>query len=294
MRAALLAALALAGCAPQPAQREASVLPTVVSLNPCTDAVLAEIAAPGQMLAISHYSHDPRATSMDIRTAHRFAATGGTVEEVLALDPDIVVAGSFLPPATRAAFDDLGIRVETFGIAATVEESADQVERLADAVGRPAAGKALAARIARAAEPVAAAKPVSTVLWQPGGIVPGEGALVSDLLRRAGFVSHSAARGYGQADHLSLEQVLADPPELLLVAGDTPAQRHPALRELDRTRAERFDPALLYCGGPTIERAMGRLREIRTSLSPLKGRDLGPQAERQTARGPRLRGGSVL
>ena len=55
-------------------------------LNPCTDAILAEVAAPGQLLAISHYSKDPRASSMEAAVAARFAATGGTVEEVLALD----------------------------------------------------------------------------------------------------------------------------------------------------------------------------------------------------------------
>ena len=75
----------------------------MVSLNPCTDAVLAQVADPGQLLAISHYSLDPRATSMELAAARRFAATGGTVEEVLALEPDIVVTGSFLPPATVQA-----------------------------------------------------------------------------------------------------------------------------------------------------------------------------------------------
>lgn len=264
MRAGVLAALALAGCTAEPAPRAGTGLLTVVSLNPCTDAVLARIAAPGQVLAISHYSHDPRGTSMDLAQARRFPATGGTVEEVLALDPDVVVASSFIHPATRAALEDLGVRVETFGIAATVEDSLAQVEAIGAAIGRAEAGRELARDVARDVKAASVAAPsVSTVLWQPGGIVPGEGALVSDLLRRAGFASHSAARGLGQADFLPLEQVVADPPELLLVAGDSPAQRHPVLAEVRGMRIERFDPSLLYCGGPTIPRAMARLREVR-------------------------------
>src|SRR4029079_4978164 len=84
--------LLLAACAQPPPH--ASLHPTIVSLNPCTDAILAEVADPEQILAISYYSHDPRATSMPLAEARKFRATGGTVEEVLALDPDVVEAGA--------------------------------------------------------------------------------------------------------------------------------------------------------------------------------------------------------
>ena len=82
------------------------------------------------------------------------------------------------------------------GIAATVEESQDQVRQLAAAVGEPERGEALARRIGHAAarlERAQAATPVPTILWQPGGIVPGEATLVADLMRRAGLASHTAA-----------------------------------------------------------------------------------------------------
>ena len=89
---AFLAALLLPSCAGPPEQVEHRQHPAIVSLNPCTDAILAEVADPAQILAISHYSHDPQATSMDLAAALRFRATGGTVEEVLALAPDIARA----------------------------------------------------------------------------------------------------------------------------------------------------------------------------------------------------------
>ena len=122
----MLAACAGGGAGAPPPERA----PTIVSLNPCTDAILAEVAAPGQLLAISHYSKDPRASSMEAAVAARFAATGGTVEEVLALDPDVVVAGSFLAPATRAALAELGMEVVTFDIAADVAASKQQIRDL--------------------------------------------------------------------------------------------------------------------------------------------------------------------
>ena len=69
------ASLTLAACAAPP-PRLATDHPTIVSLNPCADAILAEVADPAQLLAISHYSHDPRATSMPLAQARRFRATG--------------------------------------------------------------------------------------------------------------------------------------------------------------------------------------------------------------------------
>jgi iron complex transport system substrate-binding protein len=272
VKALLAACLALAGGAAPPAGGAASALPTIVSLNPCTDAILAEVADPGQVLAVSHYSHDPRATSMPLAQAQRFAATGGTVEEVLALDPDLVVGSSYMAPATRAALDRLGLRVETVGIASTVADSIAQVRRLAALAGHPARGEALVRRIEAATATARAAAQaegpaVSAVLWQPDGIVPGEGALVSELMVHAGLANHSAARGMGQAEYLSLERLLADPPRVLLVAGSERGQQHPALAALPDLQRARFDPTLLYCGGPTIVRAVGRLAEIRAAVS---------------------------
>lgn len=263
-------ALLLAACAGEgPARVAGDGPPTIVSLNPCTDAVLAEVSAPGQLLAISHYSKDPRASSIEPAMAARFAATGGTVEEVLALDPDVVVAGSFLAPDSRAALERLGIEVATFGIAGSVAESEAQVRALAALAGRAEAGEVLVARIekalAEAAPPPGA--PLGVLLWQPGGIVAGEQALVSDLLARTGLANLAPARGLAQADYVALEDIVAAPPQVLLVAGGEVGQQHPVLDRLPQMRREAFDTSLLYCGGPTIIRAARRLAEIRRAAS---------------------------
>lgn len=280
-------ALALVGCAGQLPPTEPLDRPTIVSLNPCTDAILAEVADPDQLLAVSHYSHDPRATSMDLGKARTFRATGGTVEEVLALDPDMVVGSSFMAPATRAAFGDLGLRVETVGIASSVAENEGQVRRLAALAGHPERGEALVARIEAALLAAqSTGEPVPAILWQPDGIVPGEGALATELMRRTGFASHSAARGLGQADYLSLERLLVDPPQVLLVAGSERGQHHPALSALPDMRRARFAPALLYCGGPTIIRAAERLAAIRREKPLLFSGGVGVGNVRRVAQPP--------
>jgi iron complex transport system substrate-binding protein len=246
--------------------------PTIVSLNPCTDAILAEVVDPGQLLAISSYSHNPASSSMDPAVAARFPATNGTVEEVFALQPDLVIDGNYTAPATKTALTRLGLRLEQLPIAPTADASLAQVRHLAALAGHPERGEMLVRRIEAALAAAASpGPPVSAVVWQSGGIVAGQGTLIDDLLRRTGFINLATARGLGQAEMLPLEVMLAEPPRVIFAAGNARANedrllRHPALAGLSSTTRARLDPALLWCGGPTIVRAAERLAVVRRSL----------------------------
>lgn len=270
---AALLPLMLAACVPGAAREGPSPAgPRIVSMNPCTDAILAEVADPAQVLALSAFSRDPASSSMDTGLARRFPAVSGSLEEVVALRPDIVVSGNFHGPATVNAFRRLGIRLVQFPIAGTVEESRAQVRQMAALTGQPGRGEALVARIDTAlamAAPPPGARPVAALVWQSGGIVPGEGTLIADLLRRTGFANAAAMRGLGQADFLPLERVMADPPAVILAAGGHSGEDrmldHPALQRLPATRRAAFSSSLLWCGGPTIIPAAARLAQVRAA-----------------------------
>ncbi|MEL6486666.1 MAG: ABC transporter substrate-binding protein [Pseudomonadota bacterium] len=272
-----LAVIALSGaCAP--ASRDAPdaepAQTTFVSLNPCLDAILVEVAEPEQILAISHYSHQPGGSRMEPGIAARFAFTGGTAEEIIALQPDIVLASTFLPPATKAALERAGLRIETFDSPKTLDQSAVQIERMADLVGTDQPAKDVSA--AMLSGPIYTVMPdhidaepgpdPSVLLWQAGQIVAGQETLIAQLIKEAGFTNHVEALGLGQADHVTLEQVLTRPPDLLLVAGDSLGQQHPALSQLEGTRVHFFDPSLFYCGGPSVADARDDLFHLRLSF----------------------------
>jgi iron complex transport system substrate-binding protein len=262
--AALLAVLcALAACAPAaPTPASGPAHPTIVSLNPCLDAILVAVAPPAQVLALSHYSRDPGSSSIPARVAARYGVTGGTAEEVIAARPDLVMASIYLPEPTRAALERAGLKVATFDSPKTLEESLAQVREVARLAGRIPQGEALSRRIAASSPPVG--RRVDALLWQPGEIVAGENTLIAQLLREEGFASNAARRGLKQADAVHLETILADPPAVLLIAGDAAGQRHPLLRDaFKHMLVAGFDPSLIYCGGPTIPKARARLRQIR-------------------------------
>lgn len=280
-RGVLMALLLLGGCSaaadpvtPRPSQEEQAA-PRIVSINPCTDAILAELADPQQILAISHYSHDPRASSLPMKVARRWPSTKGSVEEVLALRPDMVIAGAHVGPATVDALHRLGIRLEQVPVANSVADSHRQIRHLARLVGHPARGEAMIRRIdaaLAAAAPAEDAKPVPALIWLGGGLVPGQGTLADELMQRTGLDNASARHGLAQWDVLGLERLVARPPRLLLSTAAGPSQDdrmlgHPALASLsgEMTIAE-FPQVLLYCAGPTIASAASRMADARRQV----------------------------
>ena len=265
--AAFAAALAL------PAVAAGAPLPRIVSINPCIDAVLMRVADATQIAGISQYSLDPAASSIPPGVARRFRATSGTAEEVVALDPEVVLAGGHVSPSTSDALARLGVRLVTYDVPTTIAQSIAQVRAIAAVAGHPARGEALVAEIEAA---LVAARPsggerVPALIWAGGGLVPGAATLPDDLLRVAGFTNLSATYGLRQWDVLPLEYLVARPPRVLFATTGTRERllSHPVLKRLGGRIAVRAFPArLLYCGGPAMVEALRTLGAARSSLLP--------------------------
>ncbi|MEO7690214.1 MAG: ABC transporter substrate-binding protein [Sphingomonas sp.] len=278
MRLALPLALLLAGCsAPVKPHAGGGAPLRIVSTNPCADAMLVELVPPGRIAAISHYSQDPAATSMPLEVANRFATTAGTAEEVIALDPDLVLTSSFTPASTRNAYDRAGLKTLLLDSPTTIEASKAQIAQVAAAVGEEGRGRALNARIDRA---VASALPSPTpgkgqqpsaLLFIVGSLASGSGNLLDELLNRVGFRNAAADYGLAFTGNLPIETIAALPPRVILTPGPS---RTSALRArvLAATRAgtteASFPRTLVNCGGPTIIPAITRLAAIRRQLAP--------------------------
>ncbi|AYJ85993.1 ABC transporter substrate-binding protein [Sphingomonas paeninsulae] len=247
-----------------------SVPSRIVSNNPCIDAILAEVAAPAQIAAISHYSNNPRATSVDLKWARRFRTIGDTAEEVLMMHPDLFLTGIPAPTATTWAVKRANIRTVSVGVANTIAENQAQIMTIAEAVGNRAAGVKLVARIDAAVRDARATTKIPALIWQGGGLVPGQDSLASEMLKLSGFRNMGAAYGLVGWGTLPLEPVIMNPPRVVLSSGGNErdmVQRHSALARLKgRTTLADFPEDMLFCGGPTIIRAMARLKQIRMGL----------------------------
>ena len=250
----------------------------VVSLNPCLDTILVNVADRDQIAALSHYARDPFSSTI-AAIARTLPVTYETAEEIIALEPDLVLTSRHSSPATRNALRRMQIRTELFDVPLSVANSIAQIRVVAGLIGRDDRGAELVARIdaaLAAAAPAAGAAPVTALIFQRNGFTSGEGTLVDEMMRRTGFVNVAGRYGYRNWGNISLERVIADPPQVLLVGEIVPGMptwadrvlRHPALRHpaLAIARAT-FPDRLLYCGGPVLIESAAALAAARRGVT---------------------------
>jgi len=239
----------------------------VVSLNLCTDQLGIALAGPNRFASVSFLAADPVVSNV-AELAAGLPRNRGFAEDVLAQRPDLVLAGLETTHATVALLRRLGIAVEVFPMAESVIETRAQIERLAALLGAEERGRNLIAALDRdLALARAQMKPTSgkTVLAYGGrGFTSGRGTLINDLMSEIGLTNQAAMlglRGYGM---LSLEAVVAAPPDLLVLNKDydgTPSLAgafldHPALEKRIRNVAHVEMPSRLWtCAGPWLGQA---------------------------------------
>jgi iron complex transport system substrate-binding protein len=265
----LLSAFAVAGCASQPV-----IAPHgIVSNNPCIDAVLAQIALPGQISAVSIYSHEPDSASAPLAWARQLPAIGISAEEILLARPKMVLTGNLASGGTNAFLARAGIKTVALGVAPTVADELQQIRTIAAAIGRVDAGERLISDIQQSlpSTPISG-PPVSAIIWQSGRFVAGKGTLQDELLMRHGFRNASAQYGLSSWGILPLETLMRNPPQVIFMP--TRERRFDALEMSarskllahlgDRTRIVEFPDQ--YCGGPTIIKASSILSKTRATF----------------------------
>jgi ABC-type Fe3+-hydroxamate transport system substrate-binding protein len=261
---AILAALLLGGCAAPPGGGGG-----IVSTNPCVDSVLVRILPASRIAAISRYSQDPAATSIPLDLARRYHATAGTAEEVIALHPDLVIASTYTPPATQAAYARAGLKTLLLGIPDSIAESQAQVTQIADAVGAAAGGARINADIDRAVAQWSRedGRVPSALLYISGDLATGGSTLLNEMMTRVGFRNAAATYGLTHTGTVSAETIVTRPPAVVIAServGRGTALRH---RLLPNTPQAVFPRVLINCGGATIPPALERLAAIRASVS---------------------------
>jgi iron complex transport system substrate-binding protein len=242
------AALAFAGAALADSPRR------VVTMNHCADQYALLLAAPGQVVSVSHIALDPFLSAMADEAADVPKNRGGA-EEIYRLEPDLVLASTWSDPLAVGMLERLGIRVERV----------DGVERLADIPGRLREVGALLGQEAVAEEMARGVEARLAALPEPGGTRPeaaffhaggyslGEGTLAHDILTRAGFDNLADRVGRTDGGYIPVEVLIMNRPDLLITSGAYPGSSqaealmdHPAIADIPRVESD----AVWACGLP--------------------------------------------
>lgn len=264
-----IAALAMLGAALS-AQAAAAGLPTIASMNVCTDQLLISLADPEQILGLSRYARE-RFESFAADEARRFRILSGGAEDLLELKPDIVVASRFDKRSTRELLKAKGLHLAEFSVPRNLDEVKAQMGEMGDVVGHPDRASAAIARlddaIARARQAVASRHyrvlPLSRRGW-----VSGSDSLLSSLLAETGLFNAADDLGITFGGFASLEAIVNLKPDLIVVseAGDRAEDDgrafllHPALeRFYPQSRRIVIPDRLTVCGGAMLADALDEL-----------------------------------
>lgn len=241
----------------------ASAALKVASLNLCTDELVLLLAAPEQIVSVTHLAQQP-AESPLWREARRYRANDGSLLSVAGLKPELVVTmGGGARDRLRIA-RRMGIRTVDLPFAQSLGDVEASVVKLAAALGRPQAGAGLLRRMAA----LRASAPPSRrdTIWLGGGgrTVSADG-LEAQWMALAGMNQRPA-----NGDRVSLETLMLRPPAILLRSDYRQGQYsagqrwldHPAARRPMNSRVIATDGRLWTCMSPLLIDEVIRLRGL--------------------------------
>jgi iron complex transport system substrate-binding protein len=218
----------------------------VVSLNLCTDTLLVQLA-PEQIAALSPLARDP-ALSVVAAPAARLPWVRPDAEAVLRLRPDLVLAGEYGAQAAVGLLRERGVRVVAIPEPTDFAGITTEVQAAAGALGVPARGAEMLARMRARLAAVRPRRGGRAVFWQAHGFTAGPGSFGDAVLRAAGFSDAGTGAVVGA------EVMAVHPPDVLVVASApeypslaTDLLMHPAVGGVRRVKVP---PALLACTGP--------------------------------------------
>lgn len=205
----------------------------VVSVNLCSDILVQLLAEPEQIASLTFMASEEGDNPL-ASEARAYPINHGLSEEILPLDPDLVLAHQFTSPFLISMLRRFDIRVVQIGDSNSLQGVRDNVRLVADAIGRAEAGEALLeqfdAELAASMRPLDGQAP-RTILFHDQGATAGPGDLLGELMTRAGL-RNVAPRHDGAWQSISVEDVVRASPDLLLIGryrGETRSQSNAIL-----------------------------------------------------------------
>ncbi len=241
----------------------------VVSVNLCADQLVLALADPAQIASLGPFARDPSLSFM-ARAAEKYPSHRGSAEEMIELKADLVLLGSFDSRYARAVLEHRKIPFMLLEPWRDLAQGAQQIRDVGQALGHPARGESLIAKIDEALvrlQKSLSPRPATALILHRRGYAMQSG-VAADLLRLAGLHNAAADLGLAESGVLPMERIVAQPPDFLVVARQisTPADQgeavlaHRALLRLfpAHKRLEMPD-RLSICAGPSTPALIEKL-----------------------------------
>ena len=262
--------ISLALCSPLLAQERAPQ--RIVSMNVCTDQLLLLLVDKSRIASLSQYAIDPAYSSLTAE-ATGLELNRGQAEQVMALQPDLVLTSTFSATFAASVLQRLHQRVERLGFAASLADVDAQIVSLGEWTdSRTKADALIAALHGRIDNYIASLTPLlhgkKAVFISSNGVAFGSGTLQHEFLHSVGLRNIAAEAGLQGPSQLPLELLLAAQPDFIISEprGDLDReQAHPLMlhRALQRLHPQQLMLADRWfdCAGPWLADAYAALAD---------------------------------
>ncbi|WP_299588019.1 ABC transporter substrate-binding protein [uncultured Microbulbifer sp.] len=241
----------------------------IASLNLCLDQVLLHWAKPADIVSLTWLSGAEQYRSLPI--PQHVQLNRARAEELLPLQPDLVLAGQYGAQRAAQRLQTLGVHVVTIPDAYSLEQLQRQLDALEQVLGPLAPLQRQKRALSGLLEQSTGGGRPSAVILSANNITYGSGMLEHQLLQRAGFENLVSGQGLGR---ISLEEVIALRPDLLVFYGSEQhfalaylAARHPVLqRYIDSGRTYTLPSQLSLCPVLAVVDTLQQLMDKRETL----------------------------
>lgn len=252
--------------APAPGKPRLSRPKRIVSLNLCADQLLVALADRDQIAGLTSNAASPEMSSVAAQTKG-LRILSSSAEEIVEIDPDLVIG---MPARRSAALQMLkgrNLRTLDLETARSFDDIRASIRQTAAAVGHPARGEALIARMeADLARLPRSGQGRVAAYYQRRGFMTGAGTLVDDLMSRVGLVNLATRLDKPVLSQISLEELVAARPDFLIMESatarvtdqGTEMLHHPAIAHISRIT---IPEAWTVCGGPAYVLAAKSMAE---------------------------------
>jgi iron complex transport system substrate-binding protein len=242
----------------------------IVSINLCLDEIVLRVAEARNIAAVTWLSRDADISNV-VPLAKRVPINHGLSEEIVPLQPDLVLAGLYTTRPTVSILKRIGIRTLDFDVPRSFEEARKQYRDVAAILGESDNGERVVAEIdSRLAKLPTGPWPLRprAIVLNPNGYTVGRGSIVDEIITRAGLTNVAVEMGIGEYGQIPLETAVMNSVDVMIVSASrdgppglaTDLLRHPALAKLSgRTRVVVMPNRLWACSGPELVEAIERL-----------------------------------
>lgn len=237
------------------------------------------LAEPANIAGLSPMVRDCQ-NSVLCDQARRVPTLRVSAEAVVAERPDIVLGGTYTARVAMQVAKTLGLPVVALRPVDKLDDIPAQIMTVAEAIGEPARGRQLVADFQKRLKALSVSSPNEPVaaIYAANGFVTQPGSLPDDVLRHAGFKNYTAQKGAGHMVRLPLENLIAHPPDLLILdrsgQGYSVAQAmldNPILQNAFPDAHKTDVPARLWlCGLPQTLDVIARLKASRAALESFR------------------------